>query len=145
MSDRTRVMGVDFGERRIGVALSDPTRTLASPVRTFVRRRGRRPPWRDLDALAREHDVGRVVMGLPLGLDGEETPWCAEIREAGGELSRRLEVPVDYVDERFTSVRAERAIRSIGLPRRAREQKERVDAAAAALILQRWLDGEREP
>ncbi|MBW3534327.1 MAG: Holliday junction resolvase RuvX [Gemmatimonadetes bacterium] len=138
------MMGVDFGARRIGVALSDPTRTLASPVDTLLRRRGKRPPWKALEALAREHAVGRVVMGLPLGLDGEETPWCAEIREAGEELGRRLGVPVDYVDERFTSASAERAIRGSGLPRKERERKERVDAGAAALILQRWLDGERE-
>ena len=138
-------MGVDFGERRIGVAVSDPTRTLASPVDTLRRRPGKRPPWKGLEALAREHAVGRVVVGLPLGLDGEETPWCAEIREAGDELGRRLGVPVEYVDERFTSVRAERAVRGSGLPRKERERKERIDAGAAALILQRWLDGEREP
>lgn len=138
-------MGVDFGERRIGVALSDPTLTLASPIGTLRRRSGKRPPWKALEALAREHGVARVVMGLPLGLDGEETPWCADVRRAGDDLGRRLGVPVEYVDERFTSVRAERAIRGSGLPRRERERKERVDAGAAALILQRWLDGEREP
>lgn len=136
-------MGVDFGERRVGVAVSDPTRTLATPVDTLLRRRGKRPPWTALEAIAREHGVGHLVFGLPLGLDGEETPWCAQIREAGDELARRLDVPVHYVDERFTSVRAERAIRTSGLPRRERERKERVDAGAAALILQRWLDGER--
>ena len=138
-------MGVDFGERRIGVALSDPSRTLASPVATLRRRRGKRPPWRELVDLAREHGVAQVVLGLPLGLDGEETPWCAEIRRAGEELAERLGVPVAFVDERFTSVQAERAVRSSGLPRGERERKERVDAGAAALILQRWLDGERGP
>lgn len=137
------MVGVDFGERRIGIALSDPTGTLASPLDTLTRRRGKRPPWKALEALLAGYRVERVVMGLPLGLDGEETDWCREIREAGDALGRRLGVPVEYVDERFTSVRAERAVRGIGLPRGEAEKKERVDAAAAALILQRWLDGER--
>lgn len=135
-------MGIDFGERRIGVAVSDPTGTLASPVDTLLRRRGKRPPLRRLEEIARSYDVRAVVVGLPLGLEGEETPWCAEIRQMGDTLGRRLDLPVAYVDERFTSVQAEGAIRSIGLKKGAREEKGRVDAAAAAVILQRWLDGE---
>jgi putative Holliday junction resolvase len=65
------------------------------------------------------------------------------VRESGDELGRRLGVPVDYVDERFTSAAAGRAVRASGLKRTEREQKDRVDRAAAALILQRWLDGRR--
>lgn len=133
-------MGIDYGERRIGVALSDPTGTLASPLDTVVRRRGKRPPLRRLEEIARTHGVEGVVVGLPLTLGGEEDGWCAEVRQVGDELGRRLDLPVHYVDERMTSVRAERAVRSIGLPRHAREQKERIDAAAAALILQSFLD-----
>lgn len=81
-----------------------------------------------------------VVVGLPLDLAGEENEWCAEVREAGDALGERLEVPVAYVDERMTSVRATRAVRSVGLNKKQREEKGRVDAAAAALILQTWLD-----
>jgi putative Holliday junction resolvase len=135
-----RVLGIDFGERRIGLALSDPTRTIATPLDTVTRRAGKRPPLSRLEAIAREHDVGHLVVGLPLDLQGEETAWCAEIRAMGNELARRLQVPVDYVDERLTSVRAERAVRSIGLRKSQREEKGRVDAAAAQLILQSWLD-----
>lgn len=136
----TRVMGIDFGERRTGVALSDPTGTLATPLETIQRRAGKRPPLAILEALAREHGVARIVVGLPLDLKGEENAWCRGIRAAGDELGRRLGVPVEYVDERFSSVRAQRAVRSSGLPRRERERKDRVDRAAAALILQDWLD-----
>ena len=135
-------MGIDFGERRVGVAVSDPTGTLATPVDTLIRRRGKRPPLKRLEELARAHGVGTLVMGLPLDLEGNETPWCAEIREVGDALGSRLDLPVHYVDERFTSVQAEEVVRSIGLKKRDREEKARVDAAAAALILQRWLDGE---
>lgn len=138
-----RVLGIDFGEARIGLALSDPTGTLATPLETVHRRKGKRPPLRRLEEICRAHGVERLVVGLPLGLDGNETPWCGEVRAMGDELAARLDVPVAYVDERFTSARAERAVRGIGLPRSRREEKGRVDAAAAALILQAWLDGER--
>ena len=133
-------MGIDFGERRIGVALSDPTATLATPLETLVRRPGKRPPLKALEELARAHDVERLVVGLPIDLAGEEDDWCRAVRTSAEELARRLAVPVDYVDERFTSVVAERAVRGSGLSRTKRERKERVDRAAAALILQRWLD-----
>lgn len=136
-----RALGVDFGERRIGLAVSDPTGTIASPLDTLTRRRGKRPPWRDLEAAGRAHGIEHLVVGLPLGLDGKENEWCAEVRTMGDELGRRLSVPVAYVDERMTSVRAERAVRSVGLRKSQREEKGRIDAAAAALILQSWLDG----
>ena len=122
------------------MALSDPTGTIASPLETVRRRARKRMPVAALARIARAHGVGQLVVGLPLDLSGEETPWCATIREAGDKLAARLDLPVAYVDERMTSVRAERAVRGVGLPRSKREEKGRVDAAAAALILQSWLD-----
>ncbi|TVP58722.1 MAG: Holliday junction resolvase RuvX [Gemmatimonadales bacterium] len=139
-----RVMGVDYGEVRVGLAMSDETRTLASPLPTLRRRRGKRAPLKALQELGEEHGVSAVVFGLPLELSGEESDWTREVRSVGEALAARLEVPVHFVDERMTSVRAERAVRSIGLPKGKREEKERIDAAAAVLILQGWLD-HREP
>jgi putative holliday junction resolvase len=136
-----RVMGVDFGERRVGVAVSDETRTLASPLPTLHRRRGKRPPIHALAELGREHQVGAVVFGLPLELSGEEGAWTREVRSAGEALGHRLGVPVHFVDERLTSVVAERRVRGSGLPLHKREEKDRVDAEAAVVILQGWLDG----
>ena len=133
---------MDYGKRRIGLAVSDPTGTLATPIDTLVRRKGKRPPLKRMAEIARERDVDMLVVGLPLDLKGNENEWCAEVRQVGDALALRLEVPVAYVDERFSSVQAEQAIRSIGLRKRAREDKARVDAAAAAVILQSWLDGE---
>lgn len=124
------------------MALSDPTGTLASPLTTLTRRRGKRAPLGPLAELAREHGATVLVVGLPLGLDGEETPWCREVRALGRALGERAGLPVHFVDERFTSVQAEDAIRAAGASRKARRDKSRVDAAAAALILQRWLSGE---
>jgi len=135
-----RALGVDFGERRIGLAVSDPTNTLATPLDTLKRRAGKRPPVKRMAEIGAEHDVGQVVFGLPIGLDGEENAWCFEVREVGRKLAERLDVPVAFVDERMTSVRAERAVRASGLSKSAREEKGRVDAAAAQLILQAWLD-----
>ncbi len=135
-----RVLGIDYGERRTGVAISDPTGTFAMPLTTLIRRRGKRPPLGALRTLARDHGATALVVGLPLAADGTETEWCAEVRRFGDRLGSGLALRVYYVDERMTSARAERVVRSLALPRRKREQKERVDAAAAALILQRWLD-----
>ena len=138
-----RVLGIDFGERRIGVAVSDPTGTLASPLPTLKRRAGKRPPLAALEAIAREYEVVAMVMGLPLTPAGEESEWTRTVREVGDALARRTSLPIHYLDERYTSVQAERAVRGIGLPKKKREEKERVDAAAAVLILQAWLDRQK--
>lgn len=139
-----RALGIDFGRKRIGLAVSDPTGTLASPHTTLVRRLNRRPPFRDLASIAAEFEVRTLVMGLPLELDGRENEWCTEVRAAGAAIARRLELPIVWVDERLTSVEAEEAIREAGVKRSDRQDRARVDAAAAAVILQSWLDGATE-
>ena len=143
MTETGRVLGIDLGERRIGIALSDPTWTLAQPQPTMRRRAGKRWPIHAMVEFAAANEVRAVVVGLPLALSGEENEWCATVREVGDEVGRRASLPVHYIDERMTSVRAERAVRSSGLPKHKREQKWRIDAAAAVFILQAWLD--REP
>jgi putative Holliday junction resolvase len=132
-------MALDYGERRIGVAVSDPMRMIAQPLTTLQRRAGKRPPWTEIAQLVEEHEVDEAVVGLPLALSGDETDWTREVRQFGDDLARRTGLPVSFVDERMTSVAAERAVRGMGLKRSEREQKERVDAAAAALILGAWL------
>lgn len=135
-----RVLGIDFGTRRIGTALSDPTGTIASPHVVLTRRPGKRPPWTDLLALLAEHEVTEVVIGLPIGLDGEEGEWAAEVRHFGDALTERTGLPVHWLDERFTSALAEQAIRASGLSRSQRADRSRVDRAAAAILLQAHLD-----
>ncbi|MFW5947486.1 MAG: Holliday junction resolvase RuvX [Gemmatimonadota bacterium] len=136
----SRILGIDYGERRVGLAVSDETATIASPLPTLTRRKGKRPPVAPVARIAEEHDVTEIVIGLPLDLEGEETEWTREVRDYGRKLGERTGCPVTFRDERMTSVRAERAVRSLGLRREQREQKERVDAAAAVLILQAFLD-----
>jgi putative Holliday junction resolvase len=133
-------LGIDFGQKRIGLAVSDPTNTVATPLETLVQRSGKRPPLGKIAAIVEQHDVGQLVVGLPLGLDGEENVWCAEVRGMAERLAKIVDVPIAWIDERLTSVRAERAVRASGLPKSRREERGRVDAAAAQLILQMWLD-----
>ena len=135
-----RVLGIDLGERRVGVAVSDPTGSIAQPLPTLRRRAGKRMPLATLQNLAEEYEVQGIVMGLPLAPSGDDTEWTRTVREAACNLEERSGVPVHLVDERFTSRAAERAIRGLGLPKKKREEKGRVDAAAAVLILQTWLD-----
>ena len=140
-----RVLGIDFGERRVGLALSDPSATIATPLPTILRRAGKRPPVAAIVDIIQKHDVARAVIGLPLNLAGDETDWTEQVRDFAAKLSERAGIPVDFLDERLTSVQAERAVRSIGLKRSDREQKQRIDAAAAVLLLQTFLDRQTRP
>ena len=135
-----RIIGIDYGERRVGVAISDPTATIAQPLTVLTRRTGKRPPVQAIADLAAEHGAAHIVIGLPLTLEGNESDWTREVRAFGDKLAARAGIGVSFADERMTSVVAERAVRSLGLKRRQREQKERVDAAAAMIILQAYLD-----
>lgn len=136
----SRILALDYGARRIGLAVSDPTRTIASPLATLTRRAGKRPPWPEIARLIEEQEATELVVGLPLTLRGDASEWTEEVRGFGAELERRFNLPVHWVDERLTSVLAERAVRGMGLKRSEREEKGRVDAAAAALILRAYLD-----
>ena len=135
-----RVLGIDYGMKRIGLAISDPTETIATPLDTLLRRQGKRPPVSKIKSIAIEQGAKHLVIGLPLNPEGNETEWSEEVRAFGVKLSKRTNLQVSFVDERMTSVRAERTVRSIGLPKNKRENKARIDAAAAQLILQNWLD-----
>lgn len=132
-----RVMAIDYGERRIGLAISDPTRTIASPAGFILRRAGKRPPVAELVRRLEALDAGEVVMGLPLDGEGHETARCAEVREVGAELARRTALPVRFVDERFTTSAALRAVHAVGGSTEGR--KGDVDALAATVLLQHAL------
>ena len=141
-----RILGIDYGERRIGIAISDPSATIAQPLTVLTRRTGKRPPVQAIADLIEQHDARHVVIGLPLTLAGDESDWTREVRAFGNKLALRAGTGVSFADERMTSVAAERAVRSLGLKRSEREQKERIDAAAAMLILQSYLDSrEKQP
>ena len=135
-----RILAVDFGERRVGLAISDPTATIAQPLPTLVRRAGKRPPLGKIVEIINANEVSEAVVGLPLTLAGADSAWTQTVRDFAEKLHARAGVPVALLDERLTSVRAERAVRELGLKKTEREQKARIDAAAAMLLLQMYLD-----
>ena len=137
-----RVVGIDLGERRVGVAVSDSEGTLASPYEV-IERSG--DPTRDHAEIVRVvTDVGAamVVVGLPLSLDGTEGQAAQAARAEAESLAGAVGVPVETHDERLTSVSAGRSLAGSGLPSRARRRARRgsVDKVAAAIMLQSWLD-----
>ncbi len=135
-----RILAVDFGERRVGLAISDPTATIAQPLPTLVRRAGKRAPLGKIVEIINANEVAEAVVGLPLTLAGDDSAWTQTVRAFAEKLHVRAGVPVALLDERFTSVRAEHAVRALGLKKTEREQKARIDAAAAMLLLQMYLD-----
>ncbi|MEO6445726.1 MAG: Holliday junction resolvase RuvX [Gemmatimonadaceae bacterium] len=138
LSPFTRVLAVDYGERRIGLALSDPSRTVCSPVGFILRRAGKRPPIAEIIRRAAELEAGRFVLGLPLDGEGEETDRSREVRTIAAELIKRTGCTVDLVDERFTTAAALRAVKEMGGSTRGR--KGDVDALAATVLLQHALN-----
>lgn len=130
-----RTLGLDIGDMRIGVALSDPLGILASPL-AIINRDDDAAAIGKIAGIIRENEVGRVIAGLPLNMDGTQGEQAAKTRSFVTALSRYIEVPVEYRDERLSTVSAR------GLVQEARKtgRKTRYDAAAAALILQSYLD-----
>ncbi len=132
-----RLLGLDLGEKRIGIALSDETATLASGL-TTLERVGPRKDLKAIAALVREHEVSDVVVGLPRQLDGALGPEAQKALAFMEELRPVVKVPVVSWDERFTSAVATQALVQAGVRRRDRKQV--VDKVAATLILQSYLD-----
>lgn len=132
-------LGLDAGSVRVGLAATDPTATIASPVATLPRRD--REFWNRVREEARVRGAERVVVGLPLRLDGTEGDAAVAARALADEASRQTGLPVEMWDERLSSVAAERALLESGMRRERR--RETIDAVAAAIMLQGWLDAER--
>jgi putative Holliday junction resolvase len=134
-----RVVAFDLGDRRIGVAVSDPTATIAQPRET-LRRDGEAWPWRAILALLEEEEAVQIVVGDPRHLDGSESERSRGARAFAEEIGRRSGLPVDLEDESLTSVEAERTLRKARRRRGRSRDKGEVDRVAAAHILQDWLD-----
>ena len=137
MTDRGRWLAIDWGERRIGLAISDPSGTIASPAGAIVRRAGKRPPIAELVRRAEALEAKGAVMGLPLDGNGDDTPRSLECRHVATEFASRTGLPVALLDERFTTAAARRAVHEMG--GKMRDRKEDVDALAATVLLQQAL------
>lgn len=134
-----RIAGIDFGTVRIGIALSDPGRSIASPHENYTRRTA------ELDAqrfkrLVAEEEVTLFVVGLPLHLDGGESEKSIEARRFGQWLTRVTGVPVEFFDERLTSVEAEQLLLEAQMTRKRR--KRRTDMVAAQIMLSAYLESQ---
>ncbi|HMP38912.1 MAG TPA: Holliday junction resolvase RuvX [Roseiflexaceae bacterium] len=132
-------MALDIGGRRIGVAVSDPTRTLASPL-TTLHAQPRSTVFSRIRRLLEEQEATALVVGLPVSLNGAIGPQAREVQQFVEELRPLIEIPIHFVDERLTSVAADRMMSELGI--RPEKRKERIDQVAASLILQDFLDAD---
>ena len=135
-----RVLALDVGDRRIGLAVSDPTGLLASPIGAVDR-----GPT-DVDDILRtaiDNDAAEIVVGLPLTLSGESREQAGKVRRFIRDLRAKTDLPVNAIDERLSTVQAQRLLRDSGGGRRRSRDRGRIDAAAAAVILQAYLDSRR--
>lgn len=135
-----RVLGLDVGDRRLGIAISDETGTIASPSGVYERRSFSQD-LAHLADLIHELGVERIVVGLPLNMDGTEGEQAAKVRAFAQALADGIGLPVELLDERLTTVEAERVIAYSGIAKQKKRQLK--DALAAVLLLQAWLDRRR--
>ncbi|MBW8826902.1 MAG: Holliday junction resolvase RuvX [Acidobacteria bacterium] len=134
----SRVIGIDLGSHRVGIAASDPGRILASPHSVLARGASHADDHRHIADLVSELSASHVVVGLPRSLDGKEGPAARMVRAEIEELRAMLEVPVDAWDERLSTVTANRGLQARGVKSKA--ARKIIDQEAAAVILQSWLD-----
>jgi putative Holliday junction resolvase len=135
-----RVMALDVGKARIGVALSDPLGYTAQPLLT-IWRKGRGEDLRSLMRIIRKHEVTEIVIGNPLHMSGDVSPWAAKVQEFAQEIGERSALPVHLWDERLSSVAAHEILDEQGHDRR--DRKRIIDQVAAVVILRDWMQ-ERE-
>ena len=143
MARLTRYLALDWGERRIGLAISDPTGTIASPAGFILRRAGKRPPIAEVIRRANALGVCGFVAGLPLDESGGETERSNEVRAVGVALEARTGLPVILVDERYTTAIALRTVRELG--GKTKDRAGDVDSLAATVLLQHALRLAEQP
>jgi putative Holliday junction resolvase len=131
-------MSVDYGEKRVGLAIADELGMIASPAGFIMRRAGKRAPIAEIIRRAEALGARGFVMGLPLDGNGDETDWTREVRRVGDEIGKRTGLGITYLDERYTTAASLRTIREMDGSTRGR--KGDVDSMAAAILLQHALD-----
>ncbi len=132
-----RYLGLDYGEKRIGVALSDPTGFLAQPLKT-IHYRSQKEAIAEIVRIVLEQEVAGVVLGLPLGMSGQDTEKTREVRQFAEKLRARLPVPLELLDERLTTRQAQQTLRQMG--KKPSKHRNIIDQMAAQYILQTFLE-----
>jgi putative Holliday junction resolvase len=134
-------MALDVGKVRIGVALTDPLGYTAQPLLT-VWRKNRSDDLRSLLRLVRKHEVAHIVLGNPLHMSGDLSPWAAKVQEFAAELRSRTAVPIELFDERLSSLAAHEILDDAG--HKARDRKFIIDQVAAVVILESWMQARQQ-
>jgi putative Holliday junction resolvase len=135
-----RLIALDVGDKRIGVAMCDPDRILASPLTTLIRQT-KDTSLDEILQIARENDVAEIVIGIPYSMSGRVGPQARITMDYADSLADKTDLPIHRIDERLSSVQAERMIRESG--GRPSENKGKIDSVAAAIILQAYLDSRK--
>jgi len=131
----TRILAIDFGEKRIGLAITLPMLNIPQPLKTVEREN----LWHEMNEIFKNYNIGTVVIGIPLHIDGGDTKHTAVIKELAAEISIKFNVPVKLWDERSTTRSAEQLMHAFG--KKPSRNKKMVDKIAAAIILEEYLSG----
>ncbi len=133
----SRLLGIDFGTVRIGLSLSDPTRTLASPL-PFLDNKSPQQVIAAITALIETHEITGLVIGMPRNMDGTYGPSAQKVKDFIDEMKKCISIPIQPIDERLTTAQASKQLSGIGLNQK--QLRKRVDSSSASLILQQYLD-----
>ena len=133
----SRLLGIDYGTVRIGLALSDPTRTLASPL-PFLENNSPQQVTQALSELIQTHQISALIIGLPRNMDGTYGPSAQKVRDFISQIQKDIPLPITPIDERLTTAQASKQLTGIGLNQK--QLRKKVDSSSACLILQQYLD-----
>ncbi len=133
----SRLLGIDYGTVRIGLALSDPTGTLASPL-PFLPNQSPQQVTQALSELIQTHQITALIIGLPRNMDGTYGPSAQKVRDFISQIQKNILLPITPIDERLTTAQASKQLAGIGLSQK--ELRKKVDSSSACLILQQYLD-----
>ena len=131
-----RLMCIDYGEVRVGIALSDPLQIISNPFTVLSNNKD--TLFQELKSIINAEKVGKIILGLPLNLDGEDTDKTRQVRKFAEELQKAITLPFEFWDERYSTVEANQALKKMGYD--SKKSRTVVDKVAAAIILKDYLD-----
>jgi putative Holliday junction resolvase len=136
----SRYLAIDYGEKRVGLALSDPTRTIAQSLETIVYQ-SRKNLIAILKEIISQQNVKKIILGLPLTMKGSDSEKTIDVRKFGAELENQIDIPLVFFDERLTSIQAQQIIRQFG--KKPSKHRAKIDQIAAGILLQTYLGQEK--
>lgn len=137
---KTRILGVDFGEKRIGLAVSDSQQSRAQPLKTLLRR-SLEIDWKEIEKILQEYEIDQIVVGIPYNMDGTSGAAAQKVLKWVGTIQKNTAIPIVTWDERLTTEEAQAILIQTELPRKQR--KEKLDPMSAAVILQDYLNSQK--